>query len=392
LLEQERARLANRLEQARRLETVGALASGIAHNFNNIIGAILGYVEFAAEQEGPSRVLADVRRAAERARELVDQILNFARRGDAHREAVSVRTLISEAASLLQASLAGEIELVISEVPESLVVCGVPAQLQQVILNLCNNAAQAMRHTGRIEMDVAAIDLDAPRALRHGVLGPGHYVRVAVSDSGSGIDSLALDRIFEPFFTTRLAGSGLGLATTRDIVREHGGAMSVTSVIGIGSRFEAWVPRMNAAEQRRDTAPPFGDGEAVLLLECDPDRLLSDEEVLAALGYEPVGFSRRDEAEAACKSAPERFDMILLGDHVPSDAMLEAADTLHRLAPHLPILFATSAAEAYGADELVRAGVSDIVPWPISAGEIAIALRDCLHRGSHQHSAMSYWK
>jgi signal transduction histidine kinase/CheY-like chemotaxis protein len=381
-LEQERTRIEARLEQTRRLETVGTLASGIAHNFNNIVGAILGYVELADEQEGPSPIHREIRRAGERARELVDQILNFARRRDVRRDPMDVRRLIAEAASLLRAALPAEVELAILETEELILVSGVQAQLQQVILNLCNNAAQAMDHMGSVELEVAPVELSTQRSLSHGVLAAGRYVRIAVSDSGRGIDPATQARLFEPFFTTRLNGNGLGLTTTRDIVREHGGAMHVQSVAGVGSRFEVWLPRVDAEPLLPDGAPRFGNGETVMVMEVDPQRLLRDEEVLAALGYEPVGFNSGADARAACEAASERFDLILLGHLFPATAMLELATVLHDLAPAVPILLATSSADEFRANELVRAGVSDIVPWPITAGDIAVSLGDCLRRSA----------
>ena len=383
--EQERARLELRLQQARRLETVGTLASGIAHNFNNILGAILGYIEMADEQHESSGILDEIRRASERARELVEQILTFARRRDARHNPVIIPALIAEATSLLRASLPATVELVVRERSEGLVVSGVHVQLQQVILNLCNNAAQAMDHVGRIELEIEATDITTARSLSHGVLTPGSYVRIAVSDTGRGIDEAALGRIFETFFTTRMTGSGLGLATTRDIVREHGGAMNVQSVVGAGSRFEVWLPRIVAVPSISGediTTVPFGHGETVLVVEDDRERLLRDEEVFAALGYEPVGFTRAADAQARCRESPERFDVVVVGHLAPMAAALDLAVGLREIAPGLPILLAAASADDLGANALVAAGISDVVAWPIIATEMAGALRDCLRRGS----------
>jgi DAHL domain/His Kinase A (phospho-acceptor) domain len=167
-LAKERARLEANLQQARRMETVGALASGIAHNFNNIIGAILGQTEIAEQQlasdSRAARSVKEIRRAAERARDLVDQILVFGRRRDQPRRAVGIRDLIAETSGLLRASLPAGIELAVRDVPASAVIAGQPAQLQQVILNLCNNAAQAMDQVGRVEIET---DLHQLTALRH---------------------------------------------------------------------------------------------------------------------------------------------------------------------------------------------------------------------------------
>jgi signal transduction histidine kinase len=210
------AHLEARLQQARRLETVGALASGVAHNFSNIGGAIIGYVEMAEERTPPRgglpHVLREIRRAA---RELVDQILAFGRRREMARHPVQVSMIIGEALSLLRASLPSTVELALQQQGPSADVLGVASQLQQVVLNLCSNAAQAMRQAGRVILQIENIDLAADRALSHGTAPSGRCVRIAVSDTGVGIAETDLASIFEPFFTTRATENGLGLATAR---------------------------------------------------------------------------------------------------------------------------------------------------------------------------------
>lgn len=379
-LEQERARLTLRLEQARRLETVGTFAGGIAHNFNNIIGAILGYVEIADEQHVAPRILGEIRKAGERARDLVDQILTFARRHDAQRSVVDLRTLAAETASLLRASLPPQVELSVHTTDEPVPVLGVPAQLQQVILNLCNNAAQAMDHSGRIDLDIAVIDLPEPAQLSHGMLVAGRYARISVSDTGRGMDQAVLERLFEPFFTTRPTGNGLGLATTRDTVREHGGAIHVRSAVGRGSRFEIWLPYAPAGTRASGGALPFGQGEVVLVLACDAAHLLRDEEMLAALGYEPAGFTSIDAAWEAFADSEQRFDLVLLAYSASMAELLALSEGLHRLAPRLPIILATSAHDQFNAGQLLGAGIADVVPWPLAAVETALALQSALRR------------
>lgn len=381
-LVQERARLTVRLEQARHLETVGTLASGIAHNFNNIIGAILGYVEIADEQHGAPRVLAEIRKAGERARDLVDQVLTFAGRHDAQHGIVDMRSLSTETASLLRASLPAQVALTVQAADEPLTVLGVPAQLQQVILNLCNNAAQAMDEAGRIDLDISVVDVAEPAQLSHGMLAAGRYARITVSDTGRGMDRAVLERLFEPFFTTRPTGNGLGLATVRDTVRQHGGAIQVWSAVGQGSRFEVWLPHMPAGTRASCAALPFGQGEAVLVLESDAGQLLRDEEMLAALGYEPVGFTSVAAAWEAFASLSERFDLVLLAHSASTADMLALSQRLHRLAPRLPILLATSARDEFDAAQLLGAGIADVVPWPLASVETALALQSALRRSS----------
>ena len=382
---EERARLETNLQQARRMETIGALASGVAHNFNNIVGAILGYTEMAegelAPDSRPDRNLKEIRRAGERARDLVDQILTFGRRREMGHRPVSLKELIAETRSLLDASFPSEINLNVREAPEAAVVSAQPGQLQQVILNLCNNASQAMDQIGCIEIETKVHHITAARSFTHGDVGPGRYVHIAVSDGGRGMDEMTLEHIFEPFFTTRLAGNGLGLATVREIVREHGGAINVWSALGTGSRFEVWLPCIAvSAAASRDKAPTLrlGRGETVLVIDDANERLLADEEMLAALGYEPVGFTRAGAALAACRATPKRFDALLVGHLASAASALDLAVALHEIVPDAPILLATASADESGAEALLAAGIFEVVHRPLISAELASALARCL--------------
>jgi len=379
-MEKERARLESRLQQARRMERIGTITSGIAHNFNNILGGILGHVELMEERVGSdarlARNIAAIRRGAERARDLVDQILLFGRRRDARRRPLNAHALVTEAASLLNVSLPEGIELVIHQPAVAAIVSGEPAQLQQVILNLVNNAAQAMENDGRIDVDMEVHEVLARRKLMQDELGPGRYACITITDTGRGMDEATMARIFEPFFTTRSSGNGLGLATVHEIVREHGGAINVQSTPGEGSRFEVWLPCAAAEPVLDANAPtiPSGSGETVLIVASDGARLLRDEETLAALGYEPVGFTTAEATLAAVGVNPDRFDVLVVGPLGSTAASLELATTLRAAAPHLPIVLATKSTEEIAADTLVNIGISDVVHWPIVAEEIANVL------------------
>ncbi len=379
--EREKAKLTARLERALRLQVVGQLASGVAHNFNNIVSAILGYSEMASSEVEPggkaARRIAEIEKAAERGRDLIDSILTFGRRSDARSSLVPITELLSETASLLRASLPSSFDLVVSDAPRGLAVFGEGAQLQQVIVNLCRNAAQAMGESGRIDVSADAQHLMTARVFSSGELEPGSYARIVVSDGGPGFGEDVAKRLFEPFFTTRPAGTGLGLATVRKIVRDHDGAIEVDSAPGKGSRFEVWLPaaKTDAAATASGTpiAPPrLGQGESVLIVDDDRDSLLGDEEILAALGYEPIGFDRPSDAIAAVRSEPSRFDAVLISVRSVREA-LDLAYTLHGISPTQPILLARSAFDI-GVDTLVRAGVVDLVRRPLVGAELASAL------------------
>jgi signal transduction histidine kinase/CheY-like chemotaxis protein len=379
-IENERTRLESRLRQAQRLEKIGTLTSGIAHNFNNILGGILGHSEIMEEHIGSAsryaRNLAAIRRGAERARDLVDQLLAFGRRRDVRRKPLRIDALISETATLLDVSLPPGVELVVQPSAAAVVVSAENAQLQQVILNLCNNAVHAMPHGGRIEIATRLNDVSQPLSLSHDEIQPGSYVCIAVTDTGKGMNETTLGRIFEPFFTTRSSGNGLGLATVRQIVHEHGGSLNVTSTFAEGSRFEVWLPRATAVPVSgpSETALPTGRGETILLVAQDGARVLRDEEMLAALGYEPVGFTAAEAALAACRTGRDRFDMVVVGHFGSAARTLELAAALHASVPGVPIVLASKAAIEISADTLVTAGIVDVVRWPIVTEEIATAL------------------
>ncbi|HUC18269.1 MAG TPA: two-component system VirA-like sensor kinase [Acetobacteraceae bacterium] len=391
-MEQDKDLLETRLQQARRMEIIGALASGVAHNFNNIIGAILGYAEMAEAQSPPdgriARNFEEIRRAGQRARELVGQILTFGRRRDAHREPVSVGTAVTEAASLLHASLLPGTALIIRETPREAVVLAEPVQLQQLIFNLCINAAQAMNGRGDILVETAVHELPEGRSLSHGYLRPGRYVCIGVADSGPGIDDATLGRIFEPFVTTRANGNGLGLTTVREIVREYGGAMNVTSVQREGSRFEAWLPCVAApaAVLTGETRQlQRGHGETVLVVNDNRTQLLRDEEILAVLGYEPVGFARADDALASCRVAPERFSAAVVGRLIPVEKATEFVTQLHQILPGLPVVVAMGSVEQVDAETLLSAGSFEVVSQPFVPAEMAAALARALASSGQGH-------
>jgi CheY-like chemotaxis protein len=272
------------------------------------------------------------------------------------------------------------VELTIDDVPIDLAVSGEPAQLQQVILNLCTNAAQAMPRSGSIRIAAEQKEVAAVLPMSHGELVPGRYVCLAVIDSGHGFDESVARRLFEPFFTTRSAGTGLGLATVHEIVRDHDGAMNVQSKPEHGSRFEAWLPAVTA-DSTAVVGPavlPLGRGETVLVVESEREKLLYNEEMLAALGYEPVGFERLADAIAACRSAPDRFDIILVSHASQTLFGLDLTHALHEVAPRQPILLAASSTIDVGVDALAEAGISELLHRPLVSTELAAALARCL--------------
>jgi CheY-like chemotaxis protein len=233
----------------------------------------------------------------------------------------------------------------------------------------------------------------------HGELVPGHYVVISVIDPGRGMDEALLERIFEPFFTTRPEGNGLGLAMVREIVLDHRGAVNVQSTPGAGTRFDIWLPSLPRVEPSSRYETPGsvrrGSGETVLVLEADRERLLRHEEILAALGYEPIGFTDPAEAAAACRwelrnnsGTPTAFDAALLCSHLHgAGAALGHAALLRETTPSLPMILAVASAREFGAPALAEAGILEVIRQPLVSAELAGALARCLsvHDSASRH-------
>lgn len=378
------------LRQAQRMEAIGTLAGGVAHEFNNTLGAILGYAEMALAHVKPGETAArhidQVMTAGRRARDVVDQILAFARRGSTEPRPIAVQAAVEEALGLLRVSLPRTIETRTRLDAGDASALGEPGQLQQVVVNLCTNAAQAMRGRGILDVRLETSTLADAQVLSHGSLPLGEYVRLTVADTGPGIDAAVLDRIFEPFVTTKAPGegTGLGLATVHGIVLKHGGAIDVRTSPQ-GSAFTAYLPRIAAAAHAGaiDDAPiPRGNGETILLVDDEKPLVLLGEEMLAALGYEPVGSSSVAAALSAVRSDPERFDLVLTDEIMPEMTGTELAAALHELRPELPVVLMTGYIGLEAAGRLCGAGIREVLRKPLLARDIARSLARQLRKAA----------
>lgn len=251
LLAEERFALERKLAQSRRMEVIGAVATGVAHNFNNILGAISGFSEIAHGQTSPGSVvrqsLGEIQLAVSRAERVVEEILNFGRPASGKKMPIDLLPLMAEVSRMFDASGQGvrlKVELVSDPEP----VFGNPDQLQQVVLNILNNAAQAVRYSGEIHLRLRTEHLRQPVEFSHSSLPSGPYIVIAVADQGPGIGLRNFPRLFEPFFTTRAAGTGLGLSTAWEVAVEHGGTIDVVTLEGVGSTFSLWLPVPRGAE------------------------------------------------------------------------------------------------------------------------------------------------
>lgn len=375
-LEGDRVRLERTLARARRMETVGAMASGIAHNFNNIMGAIAGFGEMAVVRTRPGSIvrrnLEEIELAVGRAQQLADQILKFGRRAH-EQDVIAISDLVRETARQLRATLPDSIALRVHEPIADLLVTANTAQLQQVLINIGTNGAHAMTRVGdaagMIDMGVDVQSLDHALATSHGTLEAGQYLIVTIADGGGGMSADQLPHIFEPFYTTRPGGTGLGLSTAWEVVQDLHGTIDVFSEPGEGSRFSVWLPvlRPDQIDLSASSLPSLeGAGERVLLI-ADAETRSVLEEQLAVLGYEPVGPKQVNDAPAALDFCLRLdIDAVLL---VSPDAVLAiamCAMLAHHL-PRVPVLVAS--------DHAIASGRHRSLTWPLQEGELAGSLK-----------------
>lgn len=382
--ERERAELSAKLAEAQRLESLGTLAGGIAHEFNNILGAILGHGELALAAPGPpgdtTRHVTQIMRAGARAQSIIDQILTFSRRRERAFKPFRAEAVVAETIDLLRASFPATVTLQARLAADDAVVLGDPTGFQQVAMNLCANAVQAMDQRGRIEVDLDRVGTASERHLSHGRLTAGDYVRLTVRDTGYGIDGPTMQRIVEPFFTTKPAGrgTGLGLSTVHGIVTAHGGALHVQSHPGLGSTFEAYFPTTERPVAREtglvEPPVPQGRGETILVVDDDRQLVLVGEEMLAALGYEPIGFDDPTAAMNAFRADPERFDAALADEQMPQMSGTELATGLHRVRPDLPIILMTGRPDAVDTPPRPSAEIREILRKPLRSRPLGACL------------------
>jgi PAS domain S-box-containing protein len=391
LAEAERVKLESRLRQAEKLEAIGTMAGGIAHDFNNVLAAILGYGDMAlnAPPEGGAlkRYLGNVMTAAHRAKALVDQILNYSRSTRGKRGVVGVHAVVEETLDLVRASLPADVELHPRLEARESTVIGDATQLHQLVMNLCTNAIHAMRTGGMLGVTLDAVDTAADREVSHGLLPAGRYVRLSVQDNGCGMEPTVVERIFEPFFTTRDVGSGigLGLALVQGIVTELGGAIDVMSAPGKGSTFDVYLPRSDVPMlEKADTevALPRGDGERILLVEDEKAIMLLAEEMLAALGYEPAGFTRPAEALAELRADPARFDAAVIDHLMPGMTGTELARQLREMRRDIPIVLVSGYTGPLLTQEALSAGIDHILTKPLDFRQLADAMAHVCARAS----------
>jgi signal transduction histidine kinase len=375
------------LRQSQKMEAMGTLAGGIAHDFNNILGAILGYSELAqkdlAEGTTARRYVDQVMHAGNRAKVLVERILAFSRIRPREQSLVNVQAVVAETLDLLAPSLPPHVTIESRLEAGDAAVAGDATELHEVAMNLCTNAVQAMQDGGVLTVALARVDVAAPRSLSHGRLSPGPYVRLRVRDTGPGMPPAIRERMFDPFFTTKGVGegTGLGLSLVHGIVADLEGAIHVTTAVGHGAAIEVWLPvagEVAPLVATDDTPVPRGNGETVMIVDDEKTLVALAEEILAELGYEPVGYASSIAALQAFRAVPQRFDLVLVDETMPDLAGTDLADEIQRLRPGIPVVLMSGHRGAELAARAATAGVRDVLQKPLTRRDIAVSLERAL--------------
>ena len=397
--ESERHELEDLLRQSQKMEALGQLAGGVAHDFNNLLQVIEGATGLALEDTQPgSRVrdeLGHVRHAVERAGDLVRQLLLFGRRSALEPRALDVNALIAGLTKMLHRVIGEHIELICMPTSDLPPVMADPGQIEQVLMNLCVNARDAMGEGGRLTIETESVYLDPSFVAHHPWADVGEHVCIAVHDTGAGIPPDIRDRVFEPFFTTKEAGkgTGLGLATVYAIAQRHGGGVTVTSTTTEesetpGTTISVYLPA--AAPNASDTGVAQSDaptenheGAVVLLAEDDPPVADLAQRILEKAGFTVVAATDGNEAIEIFNREANRFDVAVLDVVMPGCSGRAVADHIQAVRPRLPILFCSGYDFAILDNGLVPEQGTRLLRKPYRAAELIASVREVITASGH---------
>jgi hypothetical protein len=381
----ERKRLEAQLLQSQKLEAVGQLAAGVAHDFNNLLNVITGYSELLLRSLPPNGTdrerTEQVRRAAERGAGLTRQLLAFSRRQVLEPRVLDLNAALADVQSMLTRLIGEDIKIVTAFDPALGRVFADPGQMEQVLVNLVVNARDAMPDGGSLVLETSNVALDEAYARTHPGARTGAHVRLAVSDTGHGMDAATAARVFEPFFTTkpRGKGTGLGLATVHGIVQQSGGHVDVYSEPGHGTTFKIYLPRVEAQEERPADegarVEPHGGSETIVLVEDEDGLRALIREVLEDAGYRVVEAQDPERGLAAVRAEPRGIDLLMTDVILPQMRGNELADRVREISPGARVLFMSGYTdEAIGQHAVLSPG-SHFLQKPFSLAALLAKVR-----------------
>jgi len=388
----ERKHLEAQLQQAHKMEAIGTLAGGIAHDFNNILGIILGNAELAIDdvpEWNPGRLnLDEIRIASLRAKDVVRQLLSFARKTEVKKKPTNIAGIIKETLKLMRSSIPTSIEIRQNIVKEIDTILADPTQINQVLINLCTNAAHAMIEDGGIlEVTLKNIDVFENTATGYPDLKPGRYVNLIVSDTGHGISHEKMERIFDPYFTTKEVGkgSGMGLAVVHGIINGHDGTILVESKQGKGTTFSIFFPMIEAqAITESETLKELPSGNETILFVDDEESLIKmGRQILERLGYKVETRTSPIEALELFQSKPHAFDLIITDMAMPKMTGDKLANQVLKKRPDMPIILCTGFSETIDEKTAGEIGLAEYIEKPLNMSDFAFKVRKVLdgHKG-----------
>jgi len=389
---EEKEKMEERLRNTQKMEAIGTLAGGIAHDFNNILSPIIGYTEMSLDevpQTSPIRKnLEQILEAADRAKDLVRQILSFSRRGeDQSMLSIDVSQIVQEVLGLLRASLPSSIE--IRQHLEKVQILANVTQMHQVIVNLCTNAAHAMEDKGTLGISISSEILNDKdiETLSLLALKPGKYLRLSVSDTGQGMTAETMSRIFEPYYTTKELGkgTGLGLAVVHGIVQRHNGEIRIQSEPGKGSIFDVYIPAAGMAptpENKTVRVPPPEGSERILFIDDEPKITVISARMLKQLGYHVTAFTHPREALESFQAAPSDFDLIITDNTMPYMTGMDLIGEIKRIRQDIPAILCTGYSNNITEEHLRQKGIRKLAMKPLDRRQLAELVRMVLDEPS----------
>ena len=379
------ALLEAQLHESQKMEALGTLAGGVAHDFNNALAMIIGNAELARQDVGEGHPalesLDEIGKAGRRAKDLVQQILAFGRRQVLERKATSLALVVVESARLLRATLPANVILDVDCKPDAPAVLANATQIKQILLNLCGNALHAIQEQKRPGM--IKIRLYAHDSTQGGAgsdLRPGRYACLSVSDNGPGMDKSTRSRIFEPFFTTKPVGkgTGLGLSVVHGIVKTHDASIEVESVPGAGTTFRLYFPEtdmpLHAATPEPGVEPVHGQGKHILYVDDEEAIIFLMTRLLERKGYRVSGYTDPSAALAAVRASPGQFDLAVTDYSMPGMSGLEVAHALRDLCPDLPVVLASGYITEELRAQAPAAGIRDLIYKPNTVDDLCEAV------------------
>ncbi len=391
LVEKENILLERQLKQTQKMEAVGLLAGGIAHDFNNILSVIFGHVDLIIDKfskEGDTYFsLNHIQNAANRAKELVSQILAFSRKTDEEYFSVNPEIIVSEALKLIRSTIPATIQIKKQINKNCGQIMANPVQIHQIVMNLCTNAYHAMREKGgdlNVKLEPFLI-VNQGKMFDHLATKQKEFLKLTITDTGTGIEKDVIDKIFDPYFTTKIVGegTGLGLSVVHGIIKHMGGEIFVKSRIGEGTKFEVYIPQLLNAQiqdekksltQDNDT----GGTERILLLDDDVDIAEIGSKILSRYGYKVTTFSDGNKAFSKFNESPDDYDLVITDMTMPGMTGEQFARKCIQVKPQIPIILCTGFSDLIDEEKAYQVGIRKFIMKPFLKSDFIKSVRDVL--------------